>query len=113
MCCSSLSNKELVRLPASSGSGRKECCLFPIAGEAELPVELQFPVLSRHNRVQAICNRFVSLTAPVICSTEETPWLVSLKSNVQENIAKDSYNYSNFKKQLLAESNKKDLTVGH
>lgn len=108
MCCSSLSNEELVRLPASSGSGRKECCLFPIAGEAELPVELQFPVLSRHNRVQAICNRFVSLIAPVICSAEETPWLVSLKSNVLF-----SDNYSNFKKQLLAESNKKDLAVGH
>lgn len=50
LCCSSLSTEELVRLPASSGSGTKECCLFPIAREIELPVELQFPVLSRHNR---------------------------------------------------------------
>ena len=47
LCCSSLSTEELVRHPASSVSGTKECCLFPIAGEAELPVELQFPVLSR------------------------------------------------------------------
>lgn len=96
-----------MRHPASSVSGTKECCLFPIAGEAELPVELQFPVLSRHNRIQTICNMFVSLIAPVICSAEETPCLVSLKSS-----ALFSDNYSSFHKQLLAESNKKDPAVG-
>lgn len=50
---------------------------------------------------------FVSLIAPVICSAEETPCLVPLKSR-----ALFSDNYSSFKKQLLAESNKKDPAVG-